>query len=56
MLGLDVGGFWIKGFVNLYLLLIPLVAVPGNLLREVEGHTIFPTDGGLHYVLVSLDT
>ena len=38
---MDVGGFWSKGVVSLYLLLMPLVAVPATLLREVEGHTFF---------------
>ena len=36
-----VGGFWGKGVGNLYLLLMPLVAILETLLREVEGHTVF---------------
>ena len=53
---MDVGGLLSKGVVNLYLLLMPLVAVLVTLLREVEGHTIFLTDGGLHHGLASLET
>ena len=49
------GGFWGKFVVNLYLLLMPLVAVPETLLREVEGHIFFLTDGGLHHGLASLE-
>ena len=44
-----------KVLVNLYLL-TPLVAILATLLREMEGHAIFLTDGGLHHVLASLDT
>ena len=44
-----------KVLVNLYLLM-PLVDIPVTLLREVEGHEIFLTVGGLHHGLASLDT
>ena len=47
-------GIWIKVFVHLYLLM-PLVAIPATLLRELEGHAIFLTSGGLHNGLASLD-
>ena len=43
-----------KVLVLLYLLM-PLVAIPVTLLREVEGHAIFLTVGGLHHGLASLD-
>ena len=50
------GGFLSKGVANLYLLLIPLVAVWATLLREVEGHKKILTDAGLHQRLASLGT
>ena len=34
------GGIWSKFLVILYLLM-PLIAIPATLLREVEGHAIF---------------
>ena len=49
------GGFWVKGVVKSYLLLMPLVAVPSTLLREVVGHENFLTDWGLHHGMASLD-
>ena len=43
-----------KVLVNSYLLM-PLVAILENLLREVEGHAIFLNIGRLHHGLASLD-
>ena len=47
-------GILSKVLVNLYLLL-PLVAIPETLLREVEGHAIFLNIGRLHHGLASLN-
>ena len=52
--GFGVGGIWSKGLVILYVLM-PLVAIPETLLREMEGHKKFLTSGGLHNGLASMD-
>ena len=43
-----------KVLANLYLV-IPLVAIPVTLLREVEGHAVIVIVGGIHHGLASLD-